>query len=420
MPRQRRVGNWIAIIAAAVVSFAGGRILRVSSVGTAAKAGETEPSDSHGTPSLGKRPSAVRDFAIALQDGSSSQLAELFSVVTNVRKSAEMERVAARLLSDEAAASKESIWGIVLARWSSIDAPGMVAFVERQRKNGALVAIEEMAWSAWGAADPQAAFEAVRTRSKLARCAALRGMAQVAPEKVVELVWKMPDAQFCISSVVRDGRVPIERLDELRTRSVYDGSREPVERAKMATLAQSDPAAAIETAKSAGRVWRDPVAWSFGLVAREFPAEAKEHWEELPDSRARALAGVSIARTLASQNPDDAIRWARESLSEPVRDSALVEIAAVIGGQDPVAGLELIQEVGWGEVGRFYEIAESESGKVLKGQSHAHSTPIGVAQSLVRQLATSDPEAARAFIEGASDGVREELRRAAGLEKSEP
>ena len=363
---------------------------------------------------------STRAFTGALQVQGSDQISELLEALQLAHKNEALRQLARRLLADPTNASSESLWSLLLARWSEIDAKEMMSFVDGLQGHTSIEKLKSLAFEAWGAVDPSGAYEAVRSRSESLRWAALRGMAAADSEQAVAFALKMPNAQFALSDLVKNTVLPEETLSHLLTRSIYDGSREPIQRQMVAQLAKSDPAGAVQAASEAGRTWRDPIAHAIAEIAQHNVPAAIEQLEALPDSRQRALSSLSLTRTWAAQDSVAALEWVRESLSDQIRQAALLEIAAIAGGQDPLTGLALVEEAGWHDVGNFHDIVNQfESGEV-RAQSYKQLHSIEVAQSLVRQLSMSDPEAARKFVSHADASVRDMLARAADLNSTQP
>lgn len=355
--------------------------------------------------------SVPQAFSVALAEEGAQQLPAFHETLRSVTTNTEIERLAQRLLSNQANSASDSLWGLLLARWSQIDPVAMVAFVDGQGGHAALPKMRKMAFEAWGSVDPDGAFAAVRSRAVELRRGALVGMAKRFPERAAQLALKMPDAQFAISSVVRNGELSEETLEHLWTRSIYDGSKKPINEARIDRLVKSDPAAALELSQNGSDVFpAEGTAKTLAKIAREDASSAIELLEEMPASRNRAMAAVRVTGVWAAQDETAALAWARDSLDGPVRGAALVEVAAVVGGRDPYAGLALIEEAGWDGVRKFFEPVTIGNGSgVSMKQNFDQNSAVSVAKTLLYQLFQTDPAAARQFIARADESVQQEL-----------
>ena len=338
-----------------------------------------------------RAPAPTPELAIALNATGSKQLERMHTAVGLAQSSAELERFARHLLDNPQNRSSESLWALLLARWSVVDPAAMISFLEKQPAAGAIAQLKEQAMFAWGAVDAEGAFAAAKSRPVGLRRAALAGIAATAPALAAEFVVKMPGGQYAIRNVVNSPEVDLATLKSLLPRCAYDSTRWPVQREIISRLAASDPDAAIEFAMAAGRSRSDPVATALSEIAERDHHVALKHLATLPDSRRRAISSVEVAKRWAHRDPEAALAWARDSLPGPVRDYALVELASIIGGEDPIGALALVGEVGWeSEVGEFYDIGDEEPERLS-------SQEIGL--TLLRQLASADRAAALAYID---------------------
>jgi hypothetical protein len=338
-------------------------------------------------------PPELLDVATTLALGRTASLPGIFRGIQTASAS-RIAAMAAELLQDARHARDDTLWALVLARWSQVDPAAMMAFAETHAGE-TCATLPAMAWKAWGATRPEDAFAAVKTQPETLRKAMLQGVAAVDPAKAARLALRLPNAQFAIGAVMGDlARQDTEAALALLPLAVYDGAREPIQRAVVEELAKSDPEQALDLARKAGRIWNDREAEAFAAIARHHPEKARELVESMPSSRAKALSSVAVARTLAADDPETALAWTRTSLKGPVHDAALVEIANATGGGDPVAGLGLLAEAGWRETGDLYLIREGQTADTFGAVATAD-----VAATLLRQWATTDPDEARAWME---------------------
>lgn len=351
----------------------------------------------------------------ALGAAGAEQVSRVADLMGRLQASEDWSRFARSLLRDDAHRNAESLWGLLLARWSEIDAESMLEFVRDAPGQGIPREVREMAWFAFAVANPEGAAERVRTESEHLRKAAIRGMAAVSPRKAFESALAMPDGQFALrhAIVASQGRQP-EDLDAVVRRAVYDGARQPAQEALVELLAKTDPALAIETAQRAGRIWSDPVAKAFAAIGRTEADLAVELLDSLPESRSRSISSVAVAKSWAASDPDAALEWVRSLRSGEVRDTALVAVASVVGGENPMDGLALIEETGWRDSGRFYEVAAIWHGEWRTHREGYESVIMAdVAESLLRQWAYADRDGARAYIdERVPESLREPFRQA--------
>ena len=337
----------------------------------------------------------------ALQGYGAEQISGVFALLEKLNSSEECIKLAREILADERNANSESLWAILFARWSELDPAGMVDFARSGDGHGVTGRLREMAWFAWAATDSETATEEAHTQSASIRHATIRGIASVSPRKAALSALTMPNAQRALEHAIRaSGEHRPEDLTALLERTVYSFSRRPMQEALVTQLARTEPAAALEAAQRIGRDWNDPVVEAFTKIASHDAASAIELLDELPQSRTKAIATVEIAQSLATQDADAALDWVRALPEGNARDTSLAAIASVIGGEDPIAGLALIEGVEWRQSAKFYNIASGTGGTVrnhLEGDNSV--TVLGVGKALLRQLATSDPDGARLYID---------------------
>jgi len=326
----------------------------------------------------------------------------------------DLEKFAAGLLKDSHG-DDAALWMPLLARWSATDAPAMIAFIEAKTPPSLKPRLRQDAWFAWGASDPEAAFGAAGKLSPRLMEFLLKGVAAVDPRKAAELVLQVPESQFATSGIAE--RIVTEAPDlteDFLSRAVYDGARMSFQKARTSQLAASDPAAAIAFARSCGVIGFDPVPEAVREIARLDPPAAVAQVELMPSSRSRSLCAVALAETWASQDPDAALRWTRESLSEPTLQYALLAVAAASGNKDPIMALDLVLEAGWTINGNFFSIRNAET--VTPSETSRTPDPRSTAIGLLHQLSRIDPEAARRYLrEKIPSHLRADIATATGI-----
>ena len=376
---------------------------------------QPEPRAAETTDSKTTSEHLIADFNQSLRASTAAQISDIFTVVQRAQTAGDCLRLATQLLANGSNATSDSLWAVLFARWSEIAPRSMVAFVDGLGGSKMKEALEETAFFAWGAVDPEACIESVRLRKPSIRTSALYGIADVDGEKAIELALTMPNAQGALYSVASRVSLPEDVAKKYLERSVYDGARMALQKSAIRELAESDPAAAVKQAQKNGRIFSDPVAAALSEVTRHDPPSAIEQYEKLPESRSRAISAVSIAKTWAATDPEAALAWARSDLRPTIRRMALLEIAAVTGGRDPATSLALFDEIGWENVGDFYEVTWFKKGEYRSPEAHRYSSPETIAAKLLAQLAEADPEAAIDFIATTPDSVAERLLEMAKL-----
>jgi hypothetical protein len=213
----------------------------------------------------------------------------------------------------------------------------------------------------------------------------------------------MPDAQMNIW-VLSDAlkTLPAETVDALLPRALYEGMRIPLRAAQTAGLVEKDPAAALAAVSpSLGHDSRPQV---MGQIAEKDPGKAVELLDTMPSSRSKALASLNLARAWAGQDSAATVTWARRDLNGPVRQAALLEIAAITGGSSPLEALNLVEEAGWNSLGNFGAV---RGGNTIPMEATTFPTPANTAGLLLQQLSALDPAGARQFLD---QHVPQELR----------
>ncbi len=376
-----------------------------------------EPPGFHGHASLipHKNTAQPKAAGIVLTSTGSAQIRELAGAL-NEADPARLAATARGFLGSSGLHHDHAVWELLLAHWALADGPGMMAFVEKGTAAGDRAWLRPLAWSAWGAADPEAAFAAGKNLPPDLMRPLMGSIAEVDAKKAAAFALRVPDAQFIFGTFASKlaDQAP-EMIPDLLHRAMYDGARQPLQRAQIGALAKTDPAAAIEAARRAGNIGSDPVPPAVAAAAAYNPVKTAEAVAAMPASRSKALSVVSLAGAWAARDPAAAAEWVRQTQQGPVRHFALVEAAAAAGGADPVAGLRLLEEAGWEEGGTFTDIV---GGGIMRPSETFNSTStIRTAGSLLQQLSLLDAEAARRFLqEKVPDGLRPAIAREGGLE----
>jgi hypothetical protein len=307
-----------------------------------------------------------------------------------------------------------ALWMPLIARWSESDAAGMIAFLESDTPPALRDKLLDAGWFAWGAVDPDAAFAAARLLPNGRMRRLLEGVAEVDPEKAAGFVTRVPDSQFAAWSIgekiVREAPAA---AGDLMKRAVYDGARMPLERAKMAQLAESDPAAAIAYARSLGVMGHDPVPGAVVAIAKRDPAQAAAEVDAMASSRSKALSVVALAKTWIARDADAALAWVRGQPAGPVRQAAMLAAAGTMIAE-PERALRLVEEAGWTREGDFHEI---RIGSMMPSESRQKPDPERLAADALRQWSVGDPAAARRYLdESVPEALRERVAAEAGME----
>jgi len=307
-----------------------------------------------------------------------------------------------------------ALWMPLIARWSESDAPGMIAFLEKDAPPALRDKLLDAGWFAWGAVDPEAAFAAGRVLPKERMRRLLEGVAEVDAGKAAGFVTRVPDSQFAAWSIgEKIFREAPDAAEDLMKRAVYDGARMPFERAKVEQLAESDPAAAIAYARSLGAMGHDPVPEAVVAIAKQDPAKAAAEVEAMASSRSKALSVVTLAKSWVLRDEAAALAWVRGQPEGPVRQAALVAAAGTMIAE-PERALALVEEAGWTCEGDFHEV---RVGSMMPSESREKPDALKVAADALRNWSVSDPEAARRYLgESVPESMREKVAVEAGMQ----
>ncbi len=328
----------------------------------------------------------------------------------------QLRALALGLLKDSRHRGDLTLWGPLLARWAELDGSGLISFVRKGLPAGERSWLEGHAWYAWGAADPHAAAQAGRSLLPETGKKLIAGMVEKDARLAVEAALKMPDAQFNLYGIQdRLSELAPSLATELLPRAVYDGMRQPLQKTRMEHLLKTDPAAALAEAKKTGVIGHDPVPEVMARVAQNDPVKASALLAEMPSSRSRALSSLALAKAWAAQDAPAALTWVRETLNGPVKQSALLEVAAASGGPDPAAALRLVTEAGWTLETNFHQVTGAS---VIPSEVRARLTPVGTAAGLLKQIAVTDAATARHYLEQVvPEEHRSAVAAAAGISK---
>lgn len=343
------------------------------------------------TPLLPARPAA--DKPTLPGNNGSAAIPEMLKAIDQSGPS-DLRRMAGALLGDSRRRRDLGMWGPLLARWSEVDGAGMLAFVKGVSPVADREWLENKAWFAWGAADPAAASVAGGTLPLSSLRELIRGMGRKDAKAAIDFTLRMPNAQmnvWLLSDSLKS--LPQETVDALLPRAIYEGMRMPLKSAKTAALVETDPAAAL--AAAGPQLGHDTAPQVMSAIAEKDPGKAAELLAAMPSSRSRALSSLSLARVWAGQDSAAALTWARRDLQGPVRQAALLEIAAVSGGVSPLEALALVEEAGWTTEGNFGAV---RGGNMIAGEAVSFPSPIQTAAALLHQLDSLDPNAARQYL----------------------
>lgn len=365
------------------------------------------------TESDGRLPgkSAVREQGV-IRGGGAAMLADWEARVEATADFA-LPELAAELAKD-GRRHDPALWMPLIARWSETDAPGMIAFIEKEAPPAQRDKLLDAGWFAWGAVDPDEAFAAGSALPKERMRQLLEGVAEVDAEKAAVFVTRVPDSQFAAWSIgEKIFRGAPDAAADLMKRAVYDGARMPFERARVKHLAESDPGAAIAYARSLGAMGHDPVPEAVVEIAKQDPAQAAAEVEAMASSRSKALSMVALAKTWVARDEAAALAWVRGQPEGPVRQAALVAAAGTMIAE-PERALALVEEAGWTREGDFHEV---RVGSMMPSESREKPDPMKVAADALRNWAVRDLEAARRYLgESVPEAMREKVAVEAGIE----
>ena len=329
------------------------------------------------------------------------QIESTLSFVNQLDSSNACLAFASQLNADSKNRHSKSLWSIILARWSLLDPEGMLIFLDEESKAGRGTHMEGLAWQAWGANDPRGAFAQIHRIDGELPKELFKGIAQVDPDLAIELAFQATDAGNLVEIVLETGsQFSDETLDRLKELSNLSAITWDLNRVLQRQGINGDPAHDLGIFR-AHRNHFGRSAPFYEDLAKKAPLEAVALLEQDPQSQDRANSTVAVAKNWALSDPDASIAWARQLESPQVRTNSLVAIASVIGGEDPMRGLALIQEVGWADTHVFLKIKPVSEGKVQRGSSSFADNlrTFNVASSAFQSLAASDPSAARLFLE---------------------
>jgi hypothetical protein len=357
---------------------------------------------------------AASRSAPALTRRGSEAVPELFAVLQRA-SAADLRGMAMNLLTDPARRRDFGLWGPLLARWAETDGPGLIDFVSREAPPSERAWLESKAWFSWGAARPAAAAAAARELPAALAADLIRGMAETDAAAAAGLALQLPGAAENLYDIAaKVAQSSPELIADLLPRLTYESMRQPLRQAQASALAVTNPSAALALARQSGNLGHDPVPVTMKQIARQDPARAAELFAQMPSSRSKALSAAVIAKTWAGDDSAAAAAWARGSLTGSVRQAALLEIAAVSGGPDPLTALRIVEEAGWQPEPDFYAV--SDGGPRPAAEARSRPAAERTAGLLLQQLAALDPGGARRWLEQSVPADRRDaVARIAGL-----
>ncbi len=160
---------------------------------------------------LGKWPGEAREQAVpmagkslprgeALTRGQGSAMLADWGVRVEDTPDAALPELAGDLAQD-GRRHDPALWMPLIARWSESDAPGMIALLETDAPPALRDRLLDSGWFAWGAVDPDLAFEAGRALPQERMRRLLEGVVEADPEKAAGFVTRVPDSQFAAWSI---------------------------------------------------------------------------------------------------------------------------------------------------------------------------------------------------------------------------
>lgn len=211
--------------------------------------------------------------------------------------------------------------------------------------------------TSYGRRDADAALAwaaAVEPRDRNVRTAVIGGIAQVDPERALDLALAEPErmsriraAQAAVASLA--GFASSADLGRIATRLLSDDGRQPTvpEVFDMFTSvwASKDPEAALEWFLANG----DRVGpGTFEQVAQHLvmrdPARAASYTQRVP-AAARANWNAMIASGYAQQSPEQATLWLEQIRGEPGYDMAATAVAQGVAQHDPVVAARVFESI---------------------------------------------------------------------------
>jgi hypothetical protein len=285
---------------------------------------------------------------------------------------------------------------VLIAGWAERDGPGLIAHLKSLPPSPEREKWLVQAWKAWGAANATAALDAGGDLPKGQSLALIAGVAEKDVQKAVDFALKQKDAQFMLAGISDKMAQQPGLIEKTLPRAMYDGMRQPLQKAQIQALIKKDPKLALEAARKTGVIGHDPVPIALQEIAKQDLSAARELCEEMPSSRTKALSSVALVSSWAGQDAAAALAWTREKLTGPVKQAALCQMAADMGGQNPEAGLQLLEEAGWAINGDFYAI---RGGTMLMSETRQRPNPQALAKDLLERLRATDPAKANVWEE---------------------
>ena len=226
----------------------------------------------------------------------------------------------------------------IFLRWAELDVQEAVAW-------GSAHGYALMAWWSWGKLDPEAALAAAAERKEMVNGAeALRGIAQINPERARRLMEKYP--QFIMRGSLEGMAWGLTRSDP-----------------KAAAECSLRTVSAASDGIVSGWAYKDPraaLAWAQGVSStaqrnRALRAVIGQFESTSPELAGAAIAAMPPGKTkhqlltvhageLARRDPAAGIAYARDVPSPGLRAIALASVAGALAAEHPREALALLRE----------------------------------------------------------------------------
>ena len=356
-----------------------------------------EASHSEKDPNKRRRKLHARD---SLASANFREIDDIIQLLTKVSNSEECQRLAHSLNADPDNRHNKTLWSLLLASWAEISPEGMMAFLDSEKKYGRPTHMEELAWEAWGISSPDSAAPHLRSIGYHERRALIKGITQIDPSLALAIAKSAPNTSALLSTILYDSPdLSIEDYQKIQEASESNRYRFRFPPSQIAKVAQNNPQSAFEIALQQKSKASGSFPTLIGEIAKVNPEATKQFLSEQPTSREKSLAIVEVAKKIAFQDPDHSLEYARSLHPGLTRDASLISIASIVGGEDPLKGLSLIEEANWSAVSTLSAINNgTASRKISYGPSGGLSTS-GLAADLLSNLAVSDLAEAERYLE---------------------
>jgi len=340
-------------------------------------------------------------------------LDKVFELIPAIETSEECLRLARNLNADPDNRHNKTLWSLLLVRWSEIAPEEMINFLESEKKNGHPTNMEELAWEAWGISDPEKAAPHLRSINYHEQQALIKGIAQVDPSLALAVAKSSPaTASLLYTLIANSPDLTLEKFEEIKKAGADNRYLFNFPESQVARIAENDPQAAFEIALRQRGSSPHQFPSLIGEIARVNPEAAKQFLAEQPTSRSKALATVEVSKRIAFQNPTQSLAYARALEPGLTRDASLISIASVIGGEDPLQGLSLIEEANWTALSSLHDINKGSSHRGVTTRFSLELRTPHLAARLLSNLAVTDLGQAEHYLETVvPEDQREEVRR---------